>query len=172
MGFIIKFFKSIWAAISTVFTWLVGVPGLVLSAITGAYTALTSLIDSFTTGQDLASELTESAAAPIESLVNVVDGLPDIVKLGFYSLSLDVGWDTLLAFWGLVFPLAIALLTFIFVSTIVYVANFYLIKLTAFGLASVLPSGWCPMGLKVFASWPITRIFYPRDHKAIDLSGV
>lgn len=157
MASIISFIKWLWNGLVNFFTWFVGLPALIVASITGLYTSLSQVFGALSSGDDLASTWFATLDSNVHSLVAVVNGAPDIIKLGMYALSMDTLFTYVTSVFAIFLTLIIALLTFFCVAIPSFVIEIYSVKLTAWFINAMFPRGFCIQGISALANLNIAK---------------
>lgn len=152
MATIIKICKWVWEGLVRFFTWFVGLPALIVSAITGLYSSISSLISSLTQGSSLAGTWFDTLNGASIGMVQGVSNAPDIVKVVMYALSMDTLFTYITSVFAIFVVLLIAVLTFFCVSIPVFLINMYAVKLAAWFICALFPRGYCITGISALAN--------------------
>lgn len=138
------------------FSWFVGVPALVTSAVVGLYSSVQSLFNSLFVGNTVASSWVGSLTQSTSDYLQYTNDFPTVMALGAYALSLDIILTYVVSVFSLFLTLTISLLTFFCVTVPVFLVNLYAVKFTAWFLSAMFPKGALIQGLADLASLDIS----------------
>lgn len=156
MSAIIQFFRTVLDGMIRFFTWFVGLPSLIVSACFGLYESIVSLFDSLTDGGTLVSDWVQSLSGYSNDIIQISSSMPDIVRVGCYSLSLDVLFTYVTSVFGLFIGLMVVVITFFCVSIPAFLVNLYAVKLSSWFFCLLFPKGYCIEGLSALANLNIS----------------
>ena len=140
----LKFFATIIGWFTDLLSWLFSVPGIVISAVYGLYSAVRAFYDSIFVGNSYIDPLLNGTQTAVENFTQYLNGMPDLVKLVLYCLSMDVFADFILHTYGVFIAFFVALIVFLIKAIPAYVGVFFGLKYSAKLICAVLPSGYCP----------------------------
>lgn len=155
MATLISFFKWLWNGLVNFFVWFAGLPALIAASIAGLWRSLSSIISSLTSGNDMASSLFSIVSAQASSFADYASGAPDIMRLGFYALSLDTLLTYIISIFAVFVVALVAVLTFFVVAVPAFVIELYAVKLTAWVVSALFPRGFCIQGISALANMNI-----------------
>lgn len=153
MSSVVYFFKWLLRGISEMAAWLVSLPSILISSVVGMYAAVTSMAHSLVGDSPtiLTSAVTEASSC-ITSISNVVDSFPDILKVAFYALSLDVAFRFLFAAFYLFVGGTVLMLQFQLVTILGYNLIIFGYKMFSWFIVCFFPSAAAISGLKKMSS--------------------
>lgn len=157
MSTIIKICKWVWEGLVKFFTWFVGLPALIVSAVTGFYQSVSSLIGSFSSGGTYVSGWFNTLSGATDGMVQGLATAPDIIKTVMYALSMDTLFTYVTSVFTLFVVLLVAVLTFFCVSVPLFLLNMYAVKLAAWFICALFPRGYCITGISALANMNIAR---------------
>lgn len=147
MSTIVKFFKWLGNGILSFVTWFVGLPAVIISAVTGLWASLSELWGSLVSGGSFASQWVGVAENGADSLSQAMSSVPDVVKVACYALSMDTLFTYIISTYAVFITLSLTVLAFFFVSIPAFVISMYAIKFSAWFLSAIFPRSFVPSAI-------------------------
>lgn len=159
MGEIVRFFKMVWNGLVQMFNWLRSIPAILLASVVGFCTAVSTLVNSLSANSSsVLAEAIQTAGQPVSMFYSILQSMPDIVKLGFYCVSMDILYRFVLAAFMLFVGGICLVFEFQLITFATFIASVYVYKLVAWVINAFFPNTFSISGIKSIASADVPQI--------------
>lgn len=144
ISYIGDFFKWLWKLITSTTTFILTLPGLVLTSVSTLFISVKTVLNTLFGSSSIIDSVIADADNSLSAFDGVVENFSEFGQIALYSLSVDILISVGVSILTFLVTFLVAVVTFFLVSVPVFLVQYYLLKISAKVFVAFMPEGWIP----------------------------
>lgn len=171
LSYIGDFFKWLWKLITTTTSFILTLPGLVLTSVSTLFISVKSVLNALFGGSSVIDSVISQADSSLSGFDSVVDNFSAFGHIAFYSLSFDILFSVGVSILTFLLTFLLAVLTFFLVSVPVFLVQYYVLKISAKVFVAFMPEGWIPSHILSWIRYDASKFILDHSTSMVGSDG-